>query len=201
MAYGSLKQTSESRHSPAPTGESCLFLQRYKNKNKRLTTISFILQKPLDEQFVPVFENGNAIVLRHLIRSTEAIDYNIVRDVATAIALDRKGPIWILPEINIHERGLRESIGLSTNVGYTPDIMIESGSFIDVKSPLSTDTISANACKAFRQGGVACITDYSTGLDERHINQYAKWVLKSQGYLFNEVFFYIKGKLYKRTKE
>lgn len=160
-----------------------------------------IYSRPLEAQFIPVFENGDAIVLRHLIRSTEAIDYNIVRDVATAIALDRKGPIWILPEINIHERGLRESIGLSTNVGYTPDIMIESGSFIDVKSPLSTDTISANACKAFRQGGVACITDYSTGLDERHINQYAKWVLKSQGYLFNEVFFYIKGKLYKRTKE
>lgn len=160
-----------------------------------------IYARPMEEQFVPVFEDGDAIVYRHLIRSTESEDYNIVLDVAKALAREKSCSIWLLPEINAHEKVLREAIGLSTCNGYTPDIMNSKGSFIDVKSPESTDKIAANACKSFRQGGVVCITDHSTQLDEGQLRRYSRWVLASQGYHFKEAYFYIKGVLYKRTKE
>ncbi len=160
-----------------------------------------IYSRPLEEQFVRVYEDGEAVVLRHLIRSTEAEDYGIVLEVAKALAGEKRGHVWILPEINKHETALRDALGLSTSNGYTPDLMMSIGSFVDVKSPESVDKISANACKSSRQGGVVCITDHSTILKENQIDRYSRWVLDSQGYLFEEAFFFINGQLYKRTKE
>lgn len=160
-----------------------------------------IYARPLPEQFVPVYVNGTAVVFKHLVKSETSEDYPRVLDVARALAEVKRGPIYLLPEINAQEKDLRRALGLSTENGTTPDIMIEVGSFVDVKSPESTDKIAANACKAFRQGGVACITDHSTELDPTRLSQYAKWVLYSQGYLFNEAYFFIKGLLYKRTKD
>ena len=156
---------------------------------------------PLEDQFVKVFQQGDAIVLRHLIRSDLSSDYNRVLDVAKALALEKNGPIYILPEINSHEITLRMSLGLRADNGFTPDIMIEKGSFIDVKSPEKIDRLSTNACKAYKQGGVACITDHSLKLEKGLIDKYAKWVLESQGYKYKEVYFYIEGVLYKRAKE
>ena len=160
-----------------------------------------IYSKPLEEQFVPVFEEGDAIVYRHLIRSTESEDYCIVFEVARALAKEKNGPVWILPEINAHEKKLRGRLGLGTDNGYTPDIMRKIGSFVDVKCPESVGKLSANACKAFRQGGIACITDHSTHLDVGLLDKYAKWVLGSQGYRLKEVLFYLNGVLYKRARE
>jgi hypothetical protein len=160
-----------------------------------------IYAKPLEDQFVKVFQQGDAIVLKHLIRSDLSSDYIRVLDVAKALALEKRGAVYILPEINAHEKELRMSIGLSTDNGFTPDIMIEVGSFIDVKSPENIDRLSTNACKAYKQGGVACITDHSLKLDKGLIDKYAKWVLESQGYKYKEVYFYIERVLYKRAKD
>ena len=160
-----------------------------------------IYAKPLEDQFVKVFQQGDAIVLKHLIRSDLSSDYIRVLDVAKALAFAKQGPVYILPEINAHEKKLRMSIGLSTDNGFTPDIMIDVGLFIDVKSPENIDRISTNACKAYKQGGVACITDHSLRLDKGLIDKYAKWVLESQGYKYKEVYFYIEGVLYKRAKD
>lgn len=160
-----------------------------------------IYSRPLEKQFVPVFKCGEAIVLRHLIRSDASEDYDRVFDVSQALAFEKWGPVYILPEINAHEKALRASLGLSADNGRTPDIMLEIGEFVDVKSPASADTISSNACKAYRQGGVVCITDHSTTLSLRNLDQYTKWVLDSQGYHYNEAYFYMHGVLYKRTRD
>ena len=160
-----------------------------------------IYSRPLEEQFITVYENGAAVVLKHLIKSEAAEDYGRVLDVAKALAQEKNGPVFLLPEINAQEKTLRHSLGLSTENGKTPDIMIEPGIFIDVKSPESADKIAANACKAFRQGGMACITDHAAVLKMTQIDRYSKWILNSQGYLLNDVYFFIAGSLHKRTKE
>ncbi len=170
------------------------------NRKYTLQERKEIYARPLADQFVPVYVNGPAVVLKHLVKSEASEDYSRVLDVAVALAEVKKGPIYLLPEINAQEKALRRALGLSVENGTTPDIMIEVGSFVDVKSPESTDKIAANACKAFRQGSVVCITDHSTELDPTRLSQYAKWVLYSQGYLVNEAYFFIEGILYKRTK-
>ena len=86
-----------------------------------------IYSRPLEEQFVPMYKEGDAIVYRHLIRSTESEDYCVVFEVAKALAREKNGPIWILPEINRHESILRGLLGLSIVDGYTPDIMKDIG--------------------------------------------------------------------------
>jgi len=159
-----------------------------------------IYSRPLEEQFVREFEKGNAIVYRHLIRSTESDDYCIVFEVARALARVKDGPIWILPEINAREKELRERLGLGVNNGYTPDIMRDIGSFIDVKSPKVERKLSRNAGKASRQFAIACITDHRLLFDESRVNEYAKRVFGAENYKYNEVYFYVKGVLSKRTK-
>lgn len=160
-----------------------------------------IFSRPLEQQFVPVFKSGEAVVFRHLIRSPQSEDYERVLDVARALAVKRQGPVYILPEINAHEKTLRASLGLSVDNGKTPDIMIDIGDFVDIKSPASADTISSNACKAYKQGGIVCITDHSTTLSIQSLDQYSRWVLDSQGYHFDVAYFYIERVLYKRTRE
>lgn len=159
-----------------------------------------IYARPIEEQFVPIYQRGDAIVFKHLIKDTSSEDYDRVLDVAIALAEEKNGPVYLLPEINAQEKAVRQQLGLSTENGMTPDIMLSIGSFIDVKSPESKDTISANACKAYRQGGIACITDHRTTLSPDELNQYAWWVLNSQGYHFHEVYFYLKGNIYKKAK-
>lgn len=159
-----------------------------------------IYSRPLEEQFVPMYKEGDAIVYRHLIRSTESEDYCVVFEVAKALAREKNGPIWILPEINRHESILRGLLGLSIVDGYTPDIMKDIGSFIDVKSPKVERKLSRNAGKASRQFAVACITDHQLIFNESRVDEFAKRVFGSENYQYNEVYFYVKGILSKRTK-
>lgn len=174
---------------------------RRKIRRYTLEERKYIYSCPLEQQFVPVFKCGEAVVFRHLIRSELSEDYDRVLDVARALAIEKQGPVYILPEINAHEKELRASLGLSADNGRTPDIMMDIGEFVDIKSPASEDTVSSNACKAYKQGGVVCITDHSTTLSIRDIDQYARWVLDSQGYHFDVAYFYIEKVLYKRTKD
>lgn len=160
-----------------------------------------IYSKPIDEQFESVYNNGNAEVVRHILKSTESEDYKRVLDVARAMAVAEGGKIWILPEIHKSETEFRKLLGLPTDKGHTPDIMRQIGHFVDVKSPESLEKLSANACKAFKQGAVACITDHSCEMSLQDIHQYAKWILGSQGYHYNEVYFYIDDILIKKAKK
>jgi len=108
---------------------------RRKIRRYTLEERKYIYSCPLEQQFVPVFKCGEAVVFRHLIRSEASEDYDRVLDVARALAIEKQGPVYILPEINAHEKELRASLGLNTNNGPTPDIMLEVGSFVDVKVP------------------------------------------------------------------
>lgn len=160
-----------------------------------------IYAKPLEDQFVKVFQQGDATVLKHLIRSDLSSDYIRVLDVAKALALEKQGPVYILPEINAQERVLRERLGLSTVNGKTPDIMLEIGSFIDVKSPMVERKLSKNAGKAFRQSAVVCITDHRMQMDKNRLNQYQNRIFGNANYEYSVLYFFINGKLCKRTKE
>lgn len=160
-----------------------------------------IYAKPIEDQFVKVFQQGDAVVYRHLIRSTSSEDYDIVLEVAIAFALEKNGPVYILPEINAHERQLRKSLGLSTDNGKTPDIMLELGSFIDVKSPMTERRLSKNAGKAFRQSAVVCMTDHRMQMDKAKMDEYQKRIFGNENYKCSVLYFYINGKLSKRTKE
>ena len=84
--------------------------------------------------------------------------------------------------------------------GYTPDIMKDIGSFIDVKSPKVERKLSRNAGKASRQFAVACITDHQLIFNESRVDEFAKRVFGAENYQYNEVYFYVKGILSKRTK-
>ena len=160
-----------------------------------------IYSKPLEDQFVKVFQQGDAVVLRHLIRSDLTSDYIRVLDVAQALALEKQGHVYILPEINAQEREFRKRLGLSTENGKTPDIMLEIGSFIDVKSPMVERKLSKNAGKAFRQSAVVCITDHRMQMDMNKVNQYQNRIFGNENYKYSVLYFYINGILSKRTKE
>lgn len=160
-----------------------------------------IYSKPLEEQFVTVFQQGDAIVLKHLIKSDMSSDYIRVLDVAKALALEKRGPVYILPEINAQEKEIRQRLGLSTENGKTPDIMLEIGSFIDVKSPMVERKLSKNAGKAFRQSAVVCITDHRMQMDKDNLDQYQSRIFGNENYKYLVLYFYINGKLSKRTKE
>ncbi len=160
-----------------------------------------IYSSPIEDQFTPVYKKGKAMVSKHLIKSTESEDYDRVFDVAKSFARERKTTVFLLPEINTHEKDLRRILGLNTDNGNTPDIMLEIGSFVDVKSPLVLDKLSKNAGKAFKQSAVACITDHRLKLDPKKIEEYARRVFGNATYESDTVYFYIKQHLYKKTRE
>lgn len=160
-----------------------------------------IYSRPFDDQFTPVFKEGNAVVMKHLIKSISAEDYYRVLDVAKAYAIDNQVTVYLLPEINAHEKELRSFLGLSTDNGYTPDIMIRIGFFIDVKSPKVIDKLSHNAGKASRQFAAACITDHRLSLNKSFLDEYAKRVFGNDVYDKELVYFYIDGHIYKKTKD
>lgn len=159
-----------------------------------------IYARPLARQFETVFAEGRVVVKKHLIKSSIAEDYPRVLAVAKALATDRQATVYLLPEINAREKALRTLLGLSADNGYTPDIMVEKGVFVDVKSPKIIDKLAHNAGKAARQSAVACITDHRLTLDVNHLDEYARRVFGNDAYDQKQVLFYISGHLYKKTK-
>ena len=160
-----------------------------------------IYSRPLEDQFVPIYKDGKAVVMKHLIKSIAAEDYDRVLDVAKVFAVDNQTTVYLLPEINAHEKALRASLGLSTDNGNTPDIMIRRGFFVDVKSPKTLDKLVHNAGKASRQFAIACITDHRVNLDVTLLDEYAKRLFGKDAYSKDDVYFYIDGRIYKKTKE
>ena len=159
-----------------------------------------IYANPFENQFVQVFKQGNAIVFKHLIRSDNSADYSIVLEVATAFAIGTNNCVYILPEINANEKAFRQRIGLNINNGRTPDIMLNAGVFIDVKSPKVERKLSKNAGKASRQSAIVCITDHRMQMDERRLDEYCNRIFSNANYEYSEIYFYINGHLSKRTK-
>lgn len=80
-----------------------------------------IYSRPLKEQFELVFKQGEAAVMKHIIKSSTAEDYGRVLDVAKAFAIDKQTTVYILPEINAREKILRGLLGLRTDNGYTKE--------------------------------------------------------------------------------
>ena len=66
-----------------------------------------IYAMPLEDQFVDVFNDGRAVVRKHLIRSSSSEDYNRVLDVAISFARMDQATIYLLPEINHEEKAFR----------------------------------------------------------------------------------------------
>lgn len=156
---------------------------------------------PIENQFIEVFVDGKARVLKHLIKQVQSEDYGRVLDVAKSFALLNQSVVYILPDINRHEVIFRKKIGLPEGSSTSPDLMLRTGYFIEVKSPISIDTITANACKACRQFAMACLTGHRLKLRKEKVDQYAKWIFKSRSYRYRNVFFWIDGVLYKRSKD
>ena len=156
---------------------------------------------PIENQFIEVFVDGKARVFKHLIKQVLSEDYGRVLDVATSFALSNQSAVYILPDINRHEVAFRKMIGLPEGSSTSPDLMLRTGCFIKVKSPISIDTITGNACKACRQFATACLTGNRLELRKEKVDQYAKWVFRSPSYCYRNVFFWIDGVLYKRSKD
>ena len=105
----------------------------------------------------------------------------------------------MLPEIHISETVIRQALRLQGKSN--PDLFVGSGIFVDVKSPFSVEEINSNACRAYKQNAIACITDDHCVLKVEHLNRYADKVLRSQGYHMSEVHFVINGILYKYNSQ
>lgn len=160
-----------------------------------------IYARPVNLQFLPVFMHGEAVVLKHIIKSSIAEDYPRVFDVAKALSIYFQSPVYILPEINACEQDFRNLLGLSNENGCTPDIMLSNGVFVDVKSPQKMDKLARNAGKASRQSAIACITDHRLHLEIKNLDLYAQRVFGNDAYIFDTVYFFIQNHLYKKTKE
>jgi len=156
-----------------------------------------IYSKPLDDQFEEVFTGTHGgKVKRHVLRLKEEMDYERVLDAAILYA--DKENVLLLPEIHKDETSIRQVLGLSGKTN--PDLLV-GNILVDVKSPYSENEISQNACRAFQQGAIACITDDHCVLRESMLDQYARRVLHSQGYGKTEVHFVINGVLYKYNSQ
>ena len=156
-----------------------------------------IYSMPLNDQFEEVFTGTHGgKVKRHVLRQKEEMDYERVLDAAALYA--DKETVLMLPEIHISETSIRQTLNLPGKSN--PDLLVGSV-FVDVKSPYSENEISQNACRAFQQGAIACITDDHCVLRESMLDQYARRVLHSQGYGKTEVHFVINGVLYKYNSQ
>ena len=156
-----------------------------------------IYSKPLNEQFEEVFVSAHGgKVKRHKLRQKEEMDYERVLDAAILYA--DKETVLLLPEIHKSETSIRQILNLPGESN--PDLLVGSV-FVDVKSPYRIEEISKNACRAYQQGGIACITDDHCIIREDQLPKYADWVLRSQGYHFDEVHFIVDGVLYKYNSQ
>lgn len=159
-----------------------------------------IYSRPIAEQFVSVFKEGEAEVLAHILKSHTG-DYNRVLEAAKLLAQSENLKVSILPEIHIRETDIRKKLGLPIDEGVTPDLMTDIGSFIDVKSPNKVGNISRNAGEASRyQHAIAYITDDFIELEGSEVNKYSHWVFKNSNYTHDTVFFKIDGVIYKKTR-
>lgn len=159
-----------------------------------------IYARPFSEQFTEEYSKGNARVYTHLVKSMTSDDYGRVFDVAKAMAVRLNQPVYILPEVHASEVAFRNEIGLPTGSKVTPDIMIGIGSFVEVKSPKTYGKLVTNANKASGQMGVVCITDHSHPFDASKLDEYASRIFSDGHYNYDELYFFIKGKLYKKAK-
>ena len=147
--------------------------------------------------FEEVFTGTNGgKVKRHVLRLKEEMDYERVLDAAILYA--DKENVLLLPEIHKDETSIRQVLGLSGKTN--PDLLV-GNILVDVKSPYSVEEISKNACRAYKQGAIACITDDHCVIKEDQLPMYAERVLQSQGYHFDEVHFVVNGILYKYNSQ
>lgn len=152
-----------------------------------------IYSKPIDEQFEVVFRGKHGgSVKRHELRQMEEMDYK--RVLAAASLYADKETVLMLPEIHVSETVIRNTLNLIGSAN--PDLCVGSA-FVDVKSPFSIEDMTSNACRAYKQNAIACITDDHCVLKVEHLPRYANKVLRSQGYHMDEVHFVIDGTLYK----
>ena len=154
-----------------------------------------IYSLPIGQQFKEVEKN----VFRHVLKTTDEEDYNRLLDVAKAYAKEGS-KVWILPEVHKSETTFRAQIGFTSNTK-TPDLRINDGLFVDVKSPENYRKITKNANKAYEQGGIACISNHFITLKTSNLGGLTKSVYSQGVYRADEIHYYIDGTLYKYNSQ
>ena len=132
------------------------------------------------------------------LRSRPGLYHWVSTDLISWTPVADKETVLMLPEIHVSETGIRQKLNLSGKSN--PDLLV-GNVFVDVKSPFAIEEISQNACRAYQQGAIACITDDHCVIKEDQLPKYADWVLRSQGYHFDEVHFVVNGVLYKYNSQ
>lgn len=158
---------------------------------------------PIEEQYQPVFKNKKtgAIIEAHKLANKKQVDYKEVMYGAKAWTQEGKSA-RIQPTIHKSEIEARKKVFPNyNNPNSNPDLLLNDGSYIDIKSPENTGNIVHLANKANRQGAEACITDYKYKFDEDYIKQQAERIFnnKDKGeftYNMDRVHFVIKGKIH-----
>ena len=125
--------------------------------------------------------------------------YNRLLDVAKAYAKEGS-KVWILPEVHKSETTFRAQIGFTSNTK-TPDLRINDGLFVDVKSPENYKKITKNANKAYEQRGIACISNHFITLKTSNLGGLTKSVYSQGIYRADEIHYYIDGTLYKYNSQ
>lgn len=155
-----------------------------------------IYQKPIKEQFEIV--DGN--IKRHILKSVDAEDYKQVLGVAKVFSSHAK-EISIMPEIHKSEIEIRKKLGLPEKSN--PDLKItlndNSWIWVDVKSPQVKRKIIKNANDASEQSAIACILD--DFIEIQNHESLAKKIFKEENYKQAEVYFKVKGEIYKYNSQ
>lgn len=182
--------------------DSLVMLARNSKSKLHAFAKKLIYDLPLNKQFrlLKEFNNGGKVT-QHILVNPGAEDYQDVLNAAMQFAKDGKD-VQMLPEIHISDTGARSKLlkNLKSETS-NPDLKVGK-KYMDVKRPNAIKNITGNANKASSQGAVAVISDAKLKgkLSHEILQKRAEAILSEQNksfYDFQEVFFYVDGKIYR----
>ena len=156
-----------------------------------------IYQKPIEEQFVKV--SGN--IKRHILKFKNTDDYKEIEIVARTLSPYVK-EVQIMTEIHKSEVDVRKRLGIKSEKK-NPDLrlILHDGNieWIDVKSPLTPQTIVRNANDACKQEADACVTEvHIKNIDHANI---ARKIFNDSNYTRPYVYIQYNNSLYKYNSQ
>lgn len=156
-----------------------------------------IYEQSLNKQFKEVYRSkSGGVVKQHVLVDKNDIAYE--RELrAAGIFADNGRSVLRLPEVHASEKAFRERLKLPEKSN--PDLRVD-GTFIDVKSPFSIDTVVASAMHAARQGAQACITDDHCVISKNSIPWFTRKIFRDKNYPYDVVYFIIDGVLYEERR-
>ena len=166
---------------------------------------------PLNKQYKThiSFNNGGKVEVHKLVKPNLNDPMDDFKDrLNFAIAHAKQGhKVKVLPEIYKSEANARTKLfpGLK-NTKSNPDFLLDDKTYADLKRPSAIKNITGNANGAYKQGSVAVISDVRLNkeLSEEIIKGRKAAILgekNKEHYGFDELFFYVKGKVIKYNRQ